>query len=88
MTVPVVQLEYHQVMFSIPARLIKKATSRNKIRRRLRESYRRNKSSLYSDPGRTLSYLLAYVYISSHMPVQKILEEQVIASLNYLLKKR
>ncbi|HLF36206.1 MAG TPA: ribonuclease P protein component [Cyclobacteriaceae bacterium] len=87
LAIPRDQSEYHQVLISIPARLIKKATARNTIRRRLRESYRKNKFILYSGQIKSFSYLLAYVYISNYIVIQKILEEQVIASLDYLVKK-
>jgi ribonuclease P protein component len=87
LAIPREQSEYHQVLISIPARLIKRATARNTIRRRLRESYRQNKSILYSGQGKTFSYLLAYVYISNYIAIQNTLEDQVIASLDYLVKK-
>jgi len=78
---------FHQVLFSVPGRLFKKASDRNRIRRQLRESYRRNKSILYTNNERGFSYLLAYVYISSYAPVWKELERQVIASINYIVTK-
>ena len=77
----------HQVLFSVPVKLIRKATERNHIKRLLRECYRKNKSILISGHPVTLPYLLAYVYISRSLPVFAELEKQVVASLEYLLTK-
>lgn len=80
-------VEYHQVLFSVPVKIFKKATRRNRIKRLLRECYRKNKSRLYQNSYNGLPYLLAYVYISSHLPVYNELEKQVIASIEHLLIK-
>jgi ribonuclease P protein component len=37
---------HSQISFSVPKRLIKKAVDRNKIKRRMREAYRKNKPLL------------------------------------------
>lgn len=37
-----------QAAFTVPKRNFKKAVDRNRIKRRMREAYRKNKSSLYS----------------------------------------
>lgn len=52
-----------QVMISVPKSLFPKATSRNLLKRRIREAYRRNKAILY-DPltvcGRQLILIITY----------------------------
>lgn len=54
-----------QVAFSIPKRRIKSAVRRNKVRRRVKESYRFRKSLLYQDiqlkPDTQLAIMLIYV---------------------------
>jgi ribonuclease P protein component len=85
LSIPRESSEFNQVLFSVPNRLFKKATDRNRIRRQLRESYRRNKTVMYTNKQKYFSYLLAYVYISSYAPAWKELEQQVIASMNYVL---
>lgn len=76
-----------QVLFSVPVKLFRRATDRNRIKRQLRECYRKNKSMLIAGHPVNLPYLIAYVYISSRLPVFTELEEQVVASLEYLIKK-
>ena len=54
-----------QIAFSIPKRRIKSAVQRNRIRRRVKEAYRLQKSHLYQDvqlqPGTQLAIMLIYV---------------------------
>jgi ribonuclease P protein component len=76
--------EYHQVLFSVPVKLFKKAVHRNRIKRQFRECYRKNKTVLYQNQYQGLPYLLAYVYISSYLPVYEELQYQVKASIEYL----
>jgi len=75
-----------QVLFSVPNKVFKKAVIRNRIKRLFRECYRINQAKLDQNTFPHLPYLLAYVYISSYLPVYKELEKQVIASIDYLIK--
>jgi ribonuclease P protein component len=85
--IPLEDSEFHQVLFSVPNRLFKKATDRNRIRRQMKESYRQNKLILYTNSQRDFSYLFAYVYISGYAPAWKELEQQVIASIQFIVNK-
>ncbi len=49
-----------EVLFSVPKRYHKRANRRNLLRRRTKEAYRLNKSSLGSMEGRTLDLALIY----------------------------
>lgn len=53
----------HQALFTVSARLFKKAVDRNKIKRRIRESYRLKKSSLKEAP----KLLLGFIYTAPQM---------------------
>ncbi len=55
-----VQSASSQVLISVPARNFKRAVDRNKIKRRIREAYRLNKSRFES--GSKL--LIAYIYVA------------------------
>lgn len=75
---------YHQVLFSVPARIFKRAVDRNRIKRQLRECYRKNKFELYENQYHGLPYLMAYVYISRYLPVYEELQKQVKASIELI----
>jgi len=76
----------HQVLFTVPRRLFKKAVDRNRIRRQMREAYRTNKHIITYKEQIDVPFLLGYVYIGKlKMPYQKI-EEKIIASLHRLPK--
>ncbi|CAN5200075.1 ribonuclease P protein component [soil metagenome] len=75
-----------QVLFSIPRRNFKKAVDRNKIRRRLRESYRRNKLLLNDKAENDVSFLIAYIYISKEILPYKEIEDKLKSSLKRLQK--
>ncbi len=53
-----------QVMFGVPAKKIKKAVTRNMIKRRIREAYRKNKQPLFeklANKQNKLSFLIIYI---------------------------
>ena len=79
---------YHKVLFSIPKRNFKKAVTRNKIKRRLKEAYRLNKHQLLKPDFVGHPLLIAYIYVGKKVYSYKIIEEKLIASLNRLKKSR
>ena len=74
---------YHKLLISVSKKHFKKSVVRNKIKRRIREAYRQHKHVLYNKVT-DLPFLLGYVYISKNVQSYKIIEEQVINSINYL----
>ncbi|MTI38100.1 ribonuclease P protein component [Fulvivirga lutimaris] len=63
--------ETNQILVSVSKRNFKKAVDRNKIKRRIRESYRLKRNS-YSSSNK---YLIAYLYTSKEiMPFNEIQE--------------
>lgn len=69
-----------QVMFSVSKRHFKRAVDRNRIKRLLRESYRKNKWILYNQLERNQRKLiLACIYVGKEIPgyddIHKAMEE-------------
>ena len=67
----------NQVLISVPKRKVRRAVHRNRIKRLIRESYRKQKSLLSS------SYSLAFVY----MGTEEISYTQVSQLVDALLKQ-
>ena len=77
-----------QLAISVPKRNFKRAVKRNLIKRRIREAYRINKSSLYQRlESRNINVNLLLVYVSTEIsPYSEI--EQKLATLFQRLAKR
>ncbi len=72
-----------QVVFSVPKRNFRHAVDRNRIKRRMREAYRKNKSVIY--PLISLSrkqFALLIVYTGSEIPTFARTEENILNALN------
>lgn len=71
-----------QVMLSVSKRKFKRAVDRNKIKRFIREGYRKNKYIIYNYlyPLQK-QYSVAIIYISDKIMPCKIVEEKLIVSL-------
>ncbi len=77
-----------QVAFAVPKRIFKRAVDRNKLKRRMRESYRLNKKILEHvlDNEKTKLAIL-FVYTSKTAESYAKIETAVVNSLNKILKK-
>ena len=74
-------------LFYVPKKLFKKAVDRNKIRRRIKESYRLNKDKINVNDDKTLVLSLLYKYknIAKYDNINKNLLK-IIDSLNLNIK--
>ncbi len=70
-----------QVMFSVPKRNFKKAVDRNKIRRRLRESYRSNKYLLSEGTNTDFFFVIAFIYTGKEILSFKQIDNKLKTSL-------
>lgn len=76
-----------QAMFVAPKRNFKRAHDRNKLKRRMREAYRLNKSILYD--GLKLSdkkMAIAFIYIGKKQEEYGMIETSIQKLLNSALK--
>ncbi len=72
-----------QAAFSVPKKLFKNAVDRNKIKRRMREAYRKNKSALYSLISKNnIQYALLFVFIGKEIVSYSETEEKIKIILN------
>jgi ribonuclease P protein component len=73
-----------QIVITVPKRNFKKAVDRNKIKRRIREVYRRNKNVLYNViEGKTVYLML--MYTGKSIIEYKDAEEKIIKMLQRLI---
>ena len=81
-----VDLEYPvQGMFVAPKRSFKKAHDRNKLKRRMREVYRLNKSAFYETLiSKNKKYILAFIYIGKKIEEYDIIEKSILKLLNHI----
>ena len=82
---PVVIPSAAQVAFSIPKKVLKLAVTRNLIKRRFREAYRRNKQKLY-DVLRAKDKQLAFIviYRQNSVPQFRTMERYVVELIEAL----
>jgi ribonuclease P protein component len=74
-----------KVVISVPKRNFKKAVDRNKIKRRIREAYRKNKNTLYQQLSNK-KIVLMIVFVSKEKESYKIIEEKTIELIHKLTK--
>ena len=74
-----------QLLISVPRSLFKKASDRNRIKRLIREAYRRNKYILYDPLNRSnKQILLCLAYTSKEIVSFDIIKEKIIVLLQRL----
>ena len=77
-----------QVVISVPKKNFKKAVDRNKIKRRIREAYRKNKKTLYEHlESENKKIMLMLIFSDKERPEYKLVEKKVAEILQKLIKK-
>ena len=76
--------KYHQVAISVPKKRFKKAVDRNLIKRRIRESYRLNRSIALEDG--VLPHAIIFIYLKGEKTNFEQIEEQMRQILAKLRK--
>jgi ribonuclease P protein component len=73
-----------QILISVPKRNFKKAVDRNKIKRRIREIYRKNKEIIYQQP-KSGTYYLMLIYTGRNIIEYKDAEVKIIKLMQRLI---
>ena len=76
-----------QVMMTAPKKRFPRAVDRNRIKRLMREAYRKNKHTLYTalnEQNKKLGIML--IYVGAELPEYKLAEDKIILILQRLSK--
>lgn len=74
----------NQVLFSVSKRQFARAVDRNKIKRRIREAWRMNKSVL-DTPGK---WLVAYIYTAKTILPSETFQQKVLGAIHKIGAKK
>lgn len=75
-----------QLGISVPKKSFQKASDRNKLKRRIRESYRKNKHTLYEKlKKKNLHIALMVIYIAKNQLSYQEIERKMILSLQKVI---
>ncbi len=75
-----------KIVISVPKRLFKKAVDRNRLKRLIRETYRKNKHQLYGSLN-DKKILLMIVFTRKTIIEYKEMEEKIIVAIQRLSEK-
>lgn len=75
-----------QAGVSVPKRNFKRAVDRNRIKRLLREAYRKNKHHIYA-AEHTKKHIFMFIYLGKKEIEYKLMEEKMILILQKFLQK-
>ena len=72
-----------QMLVSVPKRNLHRANKRNRVKRQVREAYRKHKTILEDHP-----FALAFIWLDAKLWTSAEVEQRVVSLLNRVLEKR
>ena len=76
-----------QMLVSVSKRKFKSAVTRNLIKRRVKEAYRLNKTSLFDQNDKTGNLLIAYIYTGKEVSNYQLIEKKLKKSITRLINE-
>ena len=73
------QLDVNAILVSVSKRHFKRAVKRNRVKRQIREAYRRNKDLLNTDGEK--HWLVAFIYLSDDLVPSHVIDNAVCTAL-------
>lgn len=74
-----------QIVVSVPKRIFKRAVDRNRLKRLMREAYRKNKHLLYNHLEKKKLHVI-FIYTSKTIMTYSEVEEKIVMALQRLTK--
>ena len=76
-----------QVLMSVPKKRFKHAVDRNRVKRQLREAYRRHKDIVDSVLGEEEGLAIAFIWLSDRHAPSTVVDQRVVTLLEKMTKK-
>lgn len=74
-----------QILVSVSKRYFKRAVKRNRVKRQIREAYRKNKHLLPQQPGKC--FVMAFIWLDDHLRSSEAVERRVVKLLQGLSER-
>jgi ribonuclease P protein component len=75
-----------QILISVPKRCFKRAVKRNRVKRQIREAYRKNKN-LLPDLGEGRCLLMAFIWLDDQLHSSETVEKKVVKLLQRMSER-